>query len=305
MITPTIAGTSSRPPMPIVVGAPRSGTTLLRFMLDAHPLLSIPPETGFLIPAAQLAADCRDDRDGLFHVVTTYPPEAPGWRDFGIDAESFRRELTRVEPFSIRDGVRAFYRLYARNQGKPRYGDKTPMYFEHIRAIGALLPEARFVHIVRDGRDVALSLRKTWFAPTQDIATLALVWRAGIARARDAGRASGRYFEVRYEDLVMAPRPCLEAVCRFVDLDFDAACLSYWQGTPERLKEHRTRLGVDGTVVVTHEQRLDQQRLTMEPPRLDRIFRWKEDMSSAERAVFEEAAGDMLREHGYELSRAR
>src|SRR4029077_15574034 len=101
------------PPMPIVVGAPRSGTTLLRLMLDAHPDMAIPPETGFLALAAAPSVMGLADRHGFLSAVTGYPPGAPGWHDFGIPAERFRAELNRIEPFDIAEGFRAFYRLYA------------------------------------------------------------------------------------------------------------------------------------------------------------------------------------------------
>jgi hypothetical protein len=78
--------TALQPPMPIIVGVPRSGTTLLRFMLDAHPEMAIPPETGFLVLAPQLASQGRALRERFFEAVTGYPPEAQGVAGFQ-DAE--------------------------------------------------------------------------------------------------------------------------------------------------------------------------------------------------------------------------
>src|SRR5947209_19596966 len=89
----------ANPPMPIIVGVPRSGTTLLRFILDAHPDLAIPPETGFLVPLAAHAGQLS--ADALCNLVTTYPPEYPGWADFGISAEMYRSRLHQIEPFDV------------------------------------------------------------------------------------------------------------------------------------------------------------------------------------------------------------
>jgi hypothetical protein len=286
-------------PMPFLVGAPRSGTTLLRFMLDAHPALAIPPETGFLAGAAELVSDACDARERLFRLVTTSPPAAPSWPDFGLDSNEFRQRLGAIEPFDIAEGFRAFYRMYAERQGKPRYGDKTPGYCEHIGVIERILPESRFVHIIRDGRDTALSLRPLWFAPGRDMKTLALFWRQRVESGRAAGARARAYLEVRYENLVRDPRSVLEPVCAFLELDFDPAMLRYWERTPERLKEHRTRYLLDGSVAVTHEQRLEQQRLTMQPPIPARIARWKVEMTAAEQAEFLESAGDTLQALGY------
>ena len=287
--------------MPFIVGAPRSGTTLLRFMIDAHPSIAIPPETGFLTLTETMDGPGATVRHNLFRQITHFPPTAPAWPDFGIAAEDFQAALERIEPFDLAEGVRAFYRLYAQAQNKPRYGDKTPIYCDSLRHILKLLPEARFIHIIRDGRDVLLSLRHMWFAPGQDIRTLALYWRTLVRNARESGLRSGAYMEVRYEDLVRDPRPVLEAVCRFVQLDFDACMLRYWQRTPHRLLEHRTRYRSDGTVLVTHETRLAQQALTKHPPQPQRIGRWKTEMTEAERLEFIRFAGDTLEELGYEL----
>jgi len=287
--------------MPIIVGAPRSGTTLLRFMLDSHPVLCIPPETGFLPTVAAAAEMGGFAKEELFRIVTTFPPDAPGWADFGLETDEYWTELQRIEPFTAGEGLRAFYRLYARKQNKPRYGEKTPGYCEHLPAIRNLLPEAHFVHIVRDGRDAALSLRTRWFAPAQDMPTLAAYWKGLVRSAREAGLGSPSYMEVRYEDLVTNPRPALENICSFLGLTFHPAVLRYWERTPTRLIEHRTRRRLDGSVVVTHEQRLDQQRLTMCSPQPERVFRWKTEMTEQEQSEFLAVAGDTLKELGYEV----
>jgi hypothetical protein len=286
--------------MPIIVGTPRSGTTLLRFMIDAHPWLAIPPETGFLATIAEQSDTLS--RDDLHRIITTYPPNFPGWKDFGIDAGNYNRRLRQVDPFTIPDGVREFYRLYAAKHGKLRYGDKTPIYCRHMRAIEALLPEAHFIHIIRDGRDVAVSLRKVWFAPGKDMTTLAAYWSDFVLSARQAGLSTSRYIEVRYESLVTDPEAVLRTVCEFIGLDFDPVMLSYWRRTPERLREHRSRRSTDGSLVVTREQRIEQQRLTMHPPDAGRVLAWRTELTAAEQSEFDRTAGDALAQFGYNLT---
>ncbi len=287
------------PPMPVIVGAPRSGTTLLRFMLDAHPSMAIPPETGFLMQAKFIPEGVEGARGALFDLITNFPAAGPTWDDFGLTHEQLRDALETVEPFDVADGLRAFYRLYAAQHGKLRYGDKTPLYCAHLDAIRETLPEARFLHIIRDGRDAALSLRPLWFAPGQDIATLAGEWKRLVMAARAA--AGKDYLEVRYERLLTETEPVLREVCEFIDLKFDPAMLRYFERTPERLKEHVTRRDAEGVVVVSHEQRLQQHTLTMQPPKRERMNRWKEEMSAGEQAEFHSVAGDLLEELGYEL----
>jgi hypothetical protein len=288
-------------PMPVVVGAPRSGTTLLRYLLDSHPALAIPPETGFLAFAPSISDHGVATRENLFRIVTNCPPDAPAWSDFGIDKDDYWNELLRIEPFDLAEGFRAFYRLYAAKQRKPRYGEKTPCYCEHIPLIESLLPEAHFLHIIRDGRDAALSLRPLWFAPGKDIRTLALYWRGLVRTGREGGARARSYMEVRYEDLVTDADRVVRSICDFIQLEFDPAMLRFWERTPERLREHRTRQRLDGSVQVTHEQRLVQQKMTMYPPDPTRIFNWKREMRPAECAEFVCYAGDTLKELGYEV----
>jgi sulfotransferase family protein len=289
-------------PMPIIVGAPRSGTTLLRFMLDSHSDVAIPPETGFLSLAPQFACVGETLREEFFRAVIGYPLDAPAWQDFGISREAFRAELGKIEPFTVSRGYRAFYRLYATRFGKQRWGDKTPSYCHSMGAIESVLPEAHFIHIIRDGRDVAMSLRPMWFAPGRDIETLADHWSQFVSSARLSGVSCRHYLEVGYEALVLNTRLTLERVCQFLDLPFDESMLTYYERTPERLHEHETRLRADGRVLVTKEERFLQQQKTTEPPDPKRVFNWKVKMSGQDCARFEAVAGSLLRELGYDAT---
>jgi len=285
--------------MPIIVGCGRSGTTLLRLMLDAHPVLAIPPETGFLDRATELSQHPLQQRQALFDAVTCHPPQAPAWADFGIDAAAFKHALDAIEPFSVAAGYRAFYRLYADRHNKPRYGDKTPMYCLHLQLISQVLPEAYFIHVIRDGRDVALSLRKTWFSPGPDVETQAAHWQHWVQTGSSQGAQCPHYLELRYEDLVLQPRKSLRRVCDFIELDFDEKMLDYHQRAPDRLSEHRARYDTNGELVVSRELRLFNQRKTTEPPDSSRVYAWKYTMREDEVRRFDKLAGATLRQFGY------
>ncbi len=288
--------------MPFIVGSPRSGTTLLRFMLDSHPELAIPPETGFLSLARGLEGSGEEVRETLFAAVVSFPQTAPAWSDFGIPAEEYRRRLEALDPFTVADGVRLFYRMYAERFGKTRWGDKTPLHCRQMAVLEELLPEARFVHLVRDGRDASLSLRRTWFSPASDVDTLARYWRDNVAAARDAGAAVRHFLEVRYEDLVARPEPALGRICAFLELEYRDEMLRYPERTAERLEEHRTRRRTDDTLLVSHEERLRQQALTLQPPVHTRVGVWEREMDEEEVRRFEAIAGELLAAYGYRLA---
>jgi hypothetical protein len=223
------------------------------------------------------------------------------WPDFEISEKDFRAALVAISPFTISEGYRAFYRLYAARSGKSRWGDKTPLYCMNIATIREVLREACFIHVIRDGRDVALSLRMMWFSPGKEIETLAAHWRERVLTARDAGLGSPDYLEIRYEALILDTEETLRQICAFINLRYDDAMLRYYERTPVRLKEHKGRYLPDGPPIITQELRLRQQQRTTEPPDAACVFAWKSRMSDIEKGKFALVAGDLLRDLGYEV----
>ena len=291
-----------QPPAPFVVGVARSGTTLLRLMLDAHPELAIPPETHFIPKLAKAMGEIpKDAGEGEMrrraHAVIT---EHRRWPDFGLDARELDRRFDRTEPFNATHALRAFYGLYAERVGKPRWGDKTPIYVEHMHEISKALPEARLVHLIRDGRDVALSRIRRALDDPPPVDRIARNWSRRINAARKQARKLDHYLELRYEDLVTDTEPTLRRVCELVDLDYDPAMLDYHRNAAERLEEMAGDLPAQGGKARRPgSERLAAHALASEPPRKERIAAWREQMSPADAAAFDAEAGDLLDELGY------
>ena len=291
------------PPAPFVVGAARSGTTLLRMMLDAHGELALPFETQLLPELIDLQAEGATPEQLAEHLVSHRR-----WPDFGLDADRQRAAFAAVEPFDLGEAMRTFYRAYAESQGKPRWGDKSPGYALHIRRIAEVMPEAHFVHLIRDGRDVRLSqLRRGSGHPTA--AKHARRWKRRVKRGRRQGGRVPHYMEVRYEALIADPEPELRRICGFVGLDFDPVMLSYHERAGERLGEIDRDLEAGQENAAARERplfkaedRLDFHSLTKEPPRPNRVGKWRTEMPAEDLADFERVAGDLLAELGYQLS---
>jgi hypothetical protein len=291
----------ARTPFPFIVGSARSGTTLLRLMLDAHPDLAIPPETKFL---PRLLADggssARSPEELAEAIAATR-----NWRDFGLDPDDLVRQMRAAGATTPAAAIRAFFALYADRAGKPRFGDKTPGYVDDMEAIAAALPEARFVHLIRDGRDVALSLRERAErrgAHPAPIAKMARKWRRKIRGARRQARGLAAYREVLYEDLVLEPEATLRDVCAFLELDHDPAMLRYHEHAAERIAELADVPAAGGRSERSAAERHAAHALTSEPPLAARVARWRSEMAAADREAFEGEAGDLLRDLGYETS---
>ena len=288
-----------RPPAPFVVGLTRSGTTLLRMMLDAHRELAIPPETHF-VPDLIKAARDGEDADGMLAAMTGNRT----WGDFGIDDGEMRRRLESIPVSDPAAAVRCFFEAYAERQGKPRGGDKTPAYMLSVQRIGRILPESRFIHLIRDGRDVALSQRARALNEQPPPAQQAERWVKRIRKSREQAQAlkGARYVEARYEDLVRDPEPTLRRICEFVDLPWDDGMLSYHERAAERLAEMAGELRAEGTHATQEAgYRIDNHAPTTKPPDPSKLDKWRREMSDEDRRAYESVAGEMLAELGYEV----
>jgi hypothetical protein len=289
-------------PFLFIVGSGRSGTTLLRLMMDAHPALAIPPETLFPEELTHI-----DHRDATAPARTSdLLTSIPNWDDFHISADALRAEINRITPFSLGDAVRCFYRLYALRFGKARWGDKTPNYWRYLNMIETILPEAHFVHIIRDGRAVALSYRTTWnqHDGIEGIRSLAADWSTCIRETRRQGAECCSYMEVNYETLVQSPESVLSAICSFIHLPFCETMLQYHLQAPSRIGELgalRVHRGEGPDLCRSREERMAVHATTFRPPDASRIHSWRSKLSLAEIQCFENTAGDLLSELGYPL----
>lgn len=283
-------------PAPFVVGVPRSGTTLLRLQLDAHPELAIPAETGFGALLAEFAAHTPGPEELVDRIA-----RLDTWPDLAVERDELAAIFSGVRRWSVAEGMRAYYRWYATRHGKRRWGDKTPVHAEYLNVLAAAFPEARFVHIIRDGRDVAASLTGLSFAPGDGgIEAVATVWRDGIARARAAAESVPHYYELRYEDLATKPERTLRELCEFLDLAFDPAMLHAHTRARERLAELGVVKAAGGVEGVRGERRHNYMRL-QSPPDTGAVGRWRDVFTAQEAERIEQVAGRMLAALGYEL----
>jgi hypothetical protein len=263
----------------VVLGVSRSGTTLLKEMLDRHSQLAIPSESYF-IPQLWDRHGRQPDREAILADLARLARV----REWGVSLDDVRRRLPAEGSFT--EVIEAVYRAYAEAQGKTRFGDKTPAYMQHLKLLERAFPRAQYVHIVRDGRDAALSFlamrrrpRFNWARPRR-LGDFACQWDFEIRAARRFGSTvgPGRYLELRYENLVAEPELHLRGICRFLGLRFE----------PDMLEYHR---GVDASTLQDH-PRLAQ-------PPTSGVRDWREQMAPHDVELFEAVAGFLLTELGY------
>ncbi|MFL6238317.1 MAG: sulfotransferase family protein [Actinomycetes bacterium] len=227
MPEPLDEATSERPIF--VVGAHRSGTTLLQSLLGAHPRIAAPPEISFYGRIWSRRAefgDLTDDR--VLRDVVECTLDRRTLREAGFDPSSAYERARRGER-TYAGVLTAVMAEFAAQHGKPRWCEKSPL--QPVSWLWEQFPTAQLVHIVRDPRDSVASHRNLpWANPPP--AELARRWRAFTEAAlRDHGdRGPSAYLRIRYEDLARAPAPVMREVFAFLDEEFDPAVLT----EPER-----------------------------------------------------------------------
>ena len=200
---------------------------MLRLILCGHSRLHIPPETWFI---ADLVA-----RFPLDAALTPAQAEAAAdamvghyrWPDLEIPAEEFRAQARALAAPRLVDLIDLPFREHLRRAGKPRFGDKTPPYIAIVPDLLALYPGARFVNLVRDGRDVAISFVDAHFHGRPYHADFEWTQALRLAERWRASLPAGRLLDVRYEDLVRAPEPTVRRICDFLGEAFEPAMFSY------------------------------------------------------------------------------
>ncbi|MDE2807433.1 MAG: sulfotransferase [Gemmatimonadota bacterium] len=284
------------PAMPFIIGMPFSGTTLLRLMLDAHPDVAIPPGTRFVPHVAQLDTRAQLDKHLFANVIFSVPT----WPDLQIPNSLLLDELNKMPVFSAAAAIRLVYRIYSSRFQKTRSGDKTPGYAYSINIISRLLPEAYFIHVIRDGRDVALaSLAHHSWHRFGSMTAHATEWKRRIHASWHAALQCPRFVDIKYEDLVTDTESVLRRLCAAIDLPFTDKMLTCHLTADERMAELQDCNQPNG--LLAREERLRGYELLSKPPQASEIGRWRNELGRSAIEEYEQTAGDLLAGLGYEV----
>lgn len=249
--------------LPVFIGgSPRSGTTLLLRMLGRHPSVAAYYET-------KIVASLIDWLEGS--IFNPFDRENP--YDFRLRDYFDRDEIYR----SFGAALAKLFGERPAASGKAIWVEKTPRNALHVDTLLRMLPQARFVHVVRDGRDVAVSMTKIEAAP-KTVPECARLWAGYVSAGRTACRRHPQCtIEIRYEDLVTAPGKAMDALCAFLGIEPTAAMLD-----------------LDTLKVSLFEENWGPQAAPTTP-----LGRWRRH-ADFPKTSFKEVAGQLLIELGYE-----
>jgi len=269
-----------------IVGCERSGTTLLQTTLDAHPRLTIPPESHIFPRYAKTFSaygDINKDRNLKRFVGDLLSDHWIRRWQISVTMEEF---CSSLKTRTVAACLNQLFERFAQMEGKARWGEKTPEHVQYIREIKRLFPSAKFIHIVRDGRDVAQSMQKLWFGPTS-IYSLAKRWKKRVTAFQEAKKYldGSDYLEVRYEDLVCEPQKEADRIFHF--LGEEPVSVSDRTEKGSRVQQYLQR--------GTHHQALDK------PISPRKVGVYRDIFNFRELEIFETTAGALLKHYHYPL----
>lgn len=228
-----------------IVGSGRSGNTLLRKLLNNHSTISIPPETYVLGRVIKRYRQQRTMRwsDLVEYVFSTFEFH-PEFETFDISLRPLVQELKAVsiENRNLAFMLNSFYVYYAKQIGVDckQWGDKTPLNTFSLERIHSVFPDAKFVHIVRDGCDVVSSYINAGIY--QKIEDAAKRWDVSVKLVEKFKKKhGGLVLTIRYEDLVTEPKSILINICHFIGVDFEFQMLEEKKDSVKKLGDVEMR----------------------------------------------------------------
>ncbi len=256
-----------------VIGSQRSGTSFLYRLIQKYLKIGFGRDNGLFVRKMKMLdyyGDLKNDANlrRLLTDILNEPDVKRRFPELEIDVDAF---ISQMDERTYPELVRRFYAEWAYLKGANRWGGKTPDYSIYTAELLELFPDAKFVHIIRDGRDVALSLfRLDWGAKSPIVA--AKHWKERVEAACNFGRTldDSQYLEIRYEHLVQFPEEIFENLIHFLD----------WEDDRYKIIDQFNR-GIVGKV------------------RRDNFNKWKTQMSRRHIRAFEQVAGDLLKRLGY------
>ena len=211
-----------KPPV-FIVGAPRSGTTLMAVLLDRHSNISIGPETQFFtefIPQ-NWAEKQPETHEQLVDSALAFKRIA----DFSFDRDQLLHHFKNYD-LTVANLLRAIIEVHAMRNSKSRPGEKSPQHLQHVPMILDHIPEAKILCVLRDGRDVVRSLMETpWAIPNNPrrLRLFCIRWNDAVERTVYYKKtlSPDRFMIVKFEDVLRQPRPELERICNFLGEEFE------------------------------------------------------------------------------------
>lgn len=274
------------PPV-FILGVQRSGTTLLRLILNSHSHIAIPEEAAFLRPIIKKKYIYNEIPVKDLKRICNYLENSPHYALWNYDSSKFLNWLKKQSSISLKEFINNLYMSYAESEGKVRWGDKTPSLFRKLRLLYKLFPSAKFIHIVRDGRDVFDS-RRRMDSTKDNAAVMAIEWCYKIykiERFLELLPPSNKY-TLRYEDLLINPEETLKNLCGFMQVEYEPQMRDFYRKSKYYVGSHHSKL-------------------IFKPITSENLQKWKNNLSGKEIKILSLLAKRYLKKYRYEVDNVK
>lgn len=273
-------------PVFFILGRPRSGTTLLASLFDAHPNVCMPFECPFIINLYKKYYKVITWDENTIRTFCADILEQRKFDSWRVDADTLIRNLLEYKgkhdfEFMVK-AVYLHFNSFFKKENIVLIGDKNPVYSIYSDVLIKLFPKAKFIHLTRDFRDNILSIQKVDFeAPFTSL--LAYRWRYATKKILETQKKyEQQFYQLRYEDLVAAPKKEMMALCRFLQIDFIEDVLNFHKIGEELFKSF------DKEHIMRYHSSL------LRPITADKIFAWKKTMALKDLVQANKVVGELL-----------
>lgn len=268
-----------------MVGSPRSGTSLLSRILDSHPNIGIPFES-HIYPRLYSWRKCYGDmkkkknKEKLIRDILSLET-LKSWGEVPKKEEV----INRFRGDTFHSAFQATMEAWLSGTGKKRWGEKTPHNVFIWEDIVEGFPNSRFIHIVRDGRDVALSWKKVRFGP-EHFYSISKLWKKYIEKIEElrSNIDEDRIHEVKYERIITKPEKEIDDMCSFLGEKFSPKMMSFYDNKKSYPTDKRNEKNLSSPLLRNN------------------MNKWKTQASPRNLRIFEAVAGEILERYGYESS---
>ena len=224
-----------------IVGCERSGTTILRLMLNEHSRIALPPQTKFsrkLYKRRLLFGNLviKENRKKIIQWMLERKNNTK-LIDLKLDDKVLEKIWNKCTTLGAI--IASVFQQYSLERNKPRWGDKRPYYIRYITQLFRLYPDAQIIHVVRDGHDCLASLKKMpWWG--KNVIFSMLNWRHAIRIGSNTANVyKNQFMEIRYEDLIKEPESQLEQICEFLNESYEPEMINFHLNAQQNIPEYK------------------------------------------------------------------
>jgi hypothetical protein len=279
-------------PMFFILGRPRSGTTLLRTLFDAHPNVATPIECAFIMNMSnkygKITHWTSDDLLSFYEDVQKHIK----FDTWNIDLERLKRDLLSCEgECTFQTICKVVYLDYVSLFPKEEIkwiGDKNPVYATYTPLMLKLFPEAKFIHLLRDPRDNIISLKNVDFEGPFT-ALLAYRWQHSARKLHYIKKKhKSQFYTIRYEDLVKEPQKYYREMCDFLSLPYYDHVFEFYKKQEEAIKQFKT------------DKIMKYHKSLLNPINTGKVDLWKTQLPDRDIRIAEFVCGRWTKRYGYE-----